>query len=48
MRIVRTWGIPNTHDRGFCQELLEQALQKHEHPEIFNNDQGIGFTANAF
>ena len=47
-RYVLAWGLSNTHDSGFCQELLEQALQKHGHPEIFNTDQGSEFTANAF
>lgn len=47
-RYVLAWGISNTHDSGFCQELLEQALEKHGHPEIFNTDQGSEFTANAF
>jgi|GEM_PF-3218419 len=45
---VLAWGLSNTHDSGFFQELLEQALQKHGHPKIFNTYQGSEFTANTF
>ncbi|MEI7501555.1 MAG: IS3 family transposase [Bacteroidota bacterium] len=47
-RYVLAWGISNTHDSGFCQTLLKQALEKHGTPEIFNTDQGSEFTATAF
>lgn len=45
---VLSWGISNTHDSGFCQEVLQQALERHGKPEIFNTDQGSEFTASAF
>ena len=48
LRFVLAWGISNTHDSDFCQELLEQALSKHGHPQIFNTDQGSEFTAKGF
>lgn len=47
-RYVLSWGISNTHDSGFCQEVLQQALERHGKPEIFNTDQGSEFTAGAF
>lgn len=47
-RYVLAWGISNTHDSEFCQELLKEAITKHGTPEIFNTDQGSEFTSNKF
>ena len=47
-RYVLTWGISNTHDSEFCQELLKEAISKYSKPEIFNTDQGSEFTAIKF
>lgn len=47
-RYVLSWGISNTHDSEFCQNLLKQAIEKHGKPEIFNTDQGSEFTASGF
>lgn len=47
-RYVLAWGISNTHDSEFCQELLKEAIANHGKPEIFNTDQGSEFTANRF
>lgn len=47
-RYVLAWGLSNTHDSGFCQEVLQQALERHGQPEIFNTDQGSEFTAHDF
>ena len=47
-RYVLSWGISNTHDSGFCQEVLKDAISKYGAPEIFNTDQGSEFTAKAF
>ena len=47
-RYVLAWGISNTHDSEFCQELLKEAIAKYGKPEIFNTDQGSEFTANKF
>lgn len=47
-RFVLAWGISNTHDSEFCQELLKEAIQKYGTPEIFNTDQGSEFTAASF
>lgn len=33
---------------AFCLEAVEEALQRHGKPEIFNTDQGSQFTSAAF
>lgn len=35
-------------DVSFCLEAVEEALDKHGKPEIFNTDQGSQFTSVAF
>jgi putative transposase len=47
-RKVLAWRVSNTLDSGFCVDCLEQALQTHGLPEIFNSDQGCQFTSEAF
>lgn len=47
-RRVLSWRISNTMDTAFCVDCLEQALQRHGNPEIFNTDQGSQFTSDAF
>jgi putative transposase len=47
-RKVLAWRVSNTLDGGFCVDCLEQALQDHGIPEIFNSDQGCQFTSEAF
>jgi putative transposase len=46
-RLVIAWRLSNTLDGSFCLEMLEEALGK-GHPEVFNTDQGVQFTASAF
>ena len=46
-RYVLAWELSNTLDGHFCQLALEQALERGQ-PEIFNTDQGVQFTAQAF
>ena len=46
-RYVLAWRLSNTLDGSFCLEMLEEALQGGK-PEIFNTDQGVQFTAEAF
>jgi putative transposase len=46
-RYVIAWKLSNTLDGSFCLEMLEEAL-KGGRPEIFNTDQGVQFTAEAF
>jgi putative transposase len=47
-RRVLSWRVSNTLDTAFCIEALEEALQRHGAPEIFNTDQGSQFTSEAF
>ena len=46
-RYVLAWRLSNTLDGSFCLEMLEEALHQGR-PEIFNTDQGVQFTAEAF
>jgi putative transposase len=46
-RYVLSWRLSNTLDGAFCLEMLEEALQGGR-PEVFNTDQGVQFTAEAF
>lgn len=46
-RYVVAWAVSNTVDVGFCLDALEQALAKHT-PDIFNSDQGVQFTSQAW
>lgn len=47
-RRVLSWRVSNTLDTDFCVDALEEALTRHEPPEIFNTDQGCQFTSQAF
>ena len=47
-RRVLSWRVSNTLDTGFCIEALEEALQRHGAPQIFNTDQGAQFTSEDF
>jgi putative transposase len=46
-RYVIGWELSNSLDGEFCLVALERALSENR-PEIFNTDQGIQFTAEAF
>jgi putative transposase len=46
-RYVIAWRLSNTLEGSFCQEMLEEALSGGR-PEVFNTDQGVQFTAEAF
>jgi putative transposase len=46
-RYVVAWQLSNTLEGSFCVEMLEEALGQGR-PEIFNTDQGVQFTAEAF
>ena len=46
-RYVVAWRLSNTLDGSFCLEMLEDALGAGK-PEVFNTDQGVQFTANAY
>jgi len=46
-RYVVTWQLSNSLDGLFCLDALERALGQGQ-PDIFNTDQGVQFTAQAF
>jgi putative transposase len=47
-RRVLAWRVSITMETAFCVEALEEALEKHGSPGIFNTDQGSQFTSEAF
>jgi len=47
-RKVLSWRVSNTLDAEFCVDALEEAIQIHGCPEIFNSDQGSQFTSDKF
>ena len=46
-RYVLSRGLSNTLDTAFCLDALERALTV-DTPDIFNTDQGVQFTSQAF
>lgn len=46
-RYVVAWRLSNTLDGSFCLDMLDEALSLGR-PEVFNTDQGVQFTAEAF
>jgi len=47
-RKVLSWRLSNSLDAAPCVEALEEAIQLHGAPEIFNSDQGCQFTSDEF
>ena len=47
-RRVLSWRLSNTLEADLCVAALEEALQKHGTPDIFNTDQGTQFTSLEF
>ena len=47
-RRVLAWRVSISMDTSFCVEALQEALQRHGQPDIFNTDQGIQFTSTDF
>jgi putative transposase len=47
-RKVLSWRVSNTLDSHFCVEALEEAIVRYGTPAIFNTDQGVQFTSEAF
>jgi putative transposase len=47
-RAVLAWQLSNTLGADFCVEAVEEALERHGKPEIFNTDQGCQFTSTDF
>ncbi len=46
-RYVLAWRLSNTLDGTFCLDMLEEAMSRGK-PEVFNTDQGVQFTAEAW
>jgi putative transposase len=46
-RYVLCWRLSNTLDGSFCLDMLDEALTRGK-PEVFNTDQGVQFTAQAW
>jgi putative transposase len=47
-RRVLAWRVSISLDTSFCIEALQEALERHGPPEIFNTDQGVQFTSANF
>jgi putative transposase len=47
-RRVLSWRLSITLDTAFCIEALQEAMDRHGPPEIFNTDQGVQFTSADF
>jgi len=47
-RRVLSWKVSTTMDTHFCLEAVEEAMERHGKPEIFNTDQGSQFTSQVF
>ncbi len=47
-RRVLAWRLSITMETDFCVEALQEAMDRHGRPEIFNTDQGVQFTSAAF
>jgi putative transposase len=47
-RRVLAWRVSITMEVEFCLDAVEEALAKHDRPEIFNTDQGSQFTSVDF
>src|SRR6202453_3340679 len=47
-RCILSWRVSTTLDSDFCVEALQDALEQHGQPEIFNTDQGVQFASTRF
>ena len=47
-RRVLAWRLSITMETDFCVEALQEAMDRHGQPEIFNTDQGVQFTSADF
>jgi putative transposase len=47
-RRVLSWRLSNSLTTDFCIEAVEEAIQRHGKPDIFNTDQGSQFTSTEF
>jgi putative transposase len=44
-RFVLNWDISNTMSAEWCAKILQETIEKHGKPEIFNTDQGSQYTS---
>lgn len=44
-RCVLNWSVSNSMSAEWCAEVLQEAIDKHGKPEIFNTDQGSQYTS---
>ena len=47
-RYILSWKVSISLDTDFCIEALEEAIEQHGQPEVFNTDQGSQFTSKNF
>lgn len=47
-RFVLSYRLSNSLETSFCLDALEEALEHHGKPKIFNTDQGVQFTSKEF
>ena len=47
-RYVLSWKVSISLSSDFCVDALEEALSLYGKPDIFNTDQGVRFTSQAF
>ena len=47
-RYILSWKVSIGLESDFCIDALEEALEKHGQPEVFNTDQGSQFTSKNF
>ena len=47
-RRVLAWRLSIGLETDFCVAALQEAMERHGRPEIFNTDQGVQFTSAAF
>ena len=47
-RYILSWRVSISLESDFCVDALEEAIEKHNQPEIFNTDQGSQFTSKNF
>lgn len=47
-RYILSWKVSISLDADFCIEALEDAIERHGQPEVFNTDQGSQFTSTNF
>ena len=47
-RMILDYEISNTLDANFCIRSLERCIKKYGAPAVFNTDQGVQYTSNAW